>query len=167
MGNEQQKEVMEMKDYLPITTNNVPSLGTLTLFKNSVNGDMKLNLATTYSIPNKTLAESEVQQMMKVNNNPHICKLVKYSVTKNQMLCLESYSLNLIFEAFPSTLQALIAGKYQFSDEEFWLIAEQILTYLSHLKAIGLHDGDLQPKNVFYAKNSPVKVLNFLLFTTY
>ena len=168
MGNETSRDTAMMKDYNPVSSNSIESLGTMTLFKNSGNGDLKMNLMTTYNIQNKSLAESELQQMMKLNNNPHICKLVKYNISKNQQLCLETYSLDLVFEAYPTTLHSIINGRnYNFKDEEIWSIAEQLLTYLGHLKAIGLTDGDLQPKNIYFAPNMPLKVFNFLLFTQY
>lgn len=167
MGNEQTGQTNAMKDYLPLTSSQIGSLGTLTLYRNSVTNDMKINLQTSYSIPNKSLAESEVQQMMKLNNNPYACKLVKFSVFKNKMLCLETYSLDLIFEAFPNSLSSLIANKKSFSIDEIWAVAEHLLSYLFELKMIGLSDGDLQPKNIFFNSGSATKVLNFLLFTTY
>lgn len=167
MGNGQPGGPRGLRDFAPLSSCAVEALGTVTLYRNAASGELRLALLTSYAIGNRALAESELEQTRRVNALKQVCKLVRYEVVRSQVLCLESFALHLVFEAHALSLSDCIAQQKHFAEAELWAMAECALVYLAELKALGLSDGDLQPKNVFCVAGAPLKFLNLLLFTTY
>lgn len=167
MGNGHAKLQEGLKGYILVNSFVVDALGTIIVYRDPNNEEFKTTLQTSYAIGNKALAENDLEQMRRINTTKNSCKFVYYEVIKNKKLCLESFSLYLVFETYPLTLSSCISQQKNFTENDLWKMTENMLVYLAELKGLGLCDGDLQPKNIFYVPGCSLKFLNLLMFTTY
>lgn len=171
MGNTPNKDsdFSQYDNYEIITKNVYEGLGEFTICKDNTSGAHFLFFESTYSITNTDLAKSEIQQLEKLNTIKHACNLVNYEISKSKLLCLENYSLNLIFEYYLINLENLGEQNKEgkIPEPEVWLIISDLLSYLGDLYNLGLVHGDLQPTNILLNNNRVVKVLSPLIYTSF
>lgn len=171
MGNDQGKDISsnQYKNYEVISKNVYEGLGEFSVCKEHTTNQIILFFESTYSITNPELARTEIQQLEKMNSIKHACRLLDFDITKSKLLCLENFSLNLVFEHHLLNLENLMDsdpnGKVK--ENEVWLIVSDLLSYLGDLHNMGLEHGDLQPTNILFNNNRVVKVLSPLIYTTF
>ena len=171
MGNPNSKnaDFNQYDNYEVVTKNVYEGLGEFTICKDNNTGMHFLFFESTYSITNTELARTEIQQLEKLNEIKHACRLVNYDISKSKLLCLENFSLNLIFEYYLLNLENLADQNKndKIPEPEVWLIISDLLSYLGDLYNMGLVHGDLQPTNILLNNNRVVKVLSPLIYTTF
>ena len=171
MGNNTGKKqgMTNYENYEVISKNVYDGLGEFSVCKDHSTGQHFLVFESTYSITNPELAETEVLQMKKLNDIKHACRLINHDISKSKMLCLENYSMNLIFEYYMLNLENLANqnNNEKIAEPEIWLIISDILSYLGDLYNMGLTHGDLQPSNILLNNNRVVKILCPLIYTSF
>lgn len=171
MGNNNQKgQGMSQYDNYEIISKNVyDGLGEFNVCKDHSTAQHFLIFESAYSITNPELADTEILQMKKLNEIKHACRLINHDISKSKMLCLENYSMNLVFEYYMLNLENLADrnANDKIAEPEIWLIISDILSYLGDLYNMGLTHGDLQPSNILFNNNRVTKILCPLIYTSF
>lgn len=62
------------------------------------------------------------------------------------MFCLDYYRMKLEFEDYGNNLSEVITQRVdKFTEEEIWLIFEDLIDFVYDMDSIGYHCGDIQP----------------------
>lgn len=171
MGNniDKNSSISQYDNYELISKNVHEGLGEFSVCKDHATNQFFLVFMSTYTIANPDLAETELLQMKRLNELRHACRLINHEISKSKMLCMENYSMHLVFEYYNLNLDTLNNQKNneRIAEPEIWLIISDIVTYLSELFNLGLVHGDLQPTNILLNNNRVVKILSPLLYTSF
>ena len=167
--NEKKQNASQIENYEVVSKNVYDGLGEFSVCRDHATDQFFLVFESTYSITNPDLAETEVLQMKKLNDIKHACRLVSHDISKSKMLCLENYSMNIVYEYYMQNLENLSDGKSgeRVQEIEIWLLISDILSYLGDLYNMGLTHGDLQPSNILLTKQKLVKILCPLVYTSF
>lgn len=169
MGNKVSSDVDILANNQYETSNlvNMEGLGEFMSGKDLVTNENFLILITRYSISNKDMAESEIVSLERLKSIKNASTLLQYQIKKDQMLCFDNYSITMIFNDYPVTLEKLIKNDKPPEEQDIWIIIGDLLDYIFDINSFGIYNGDLQPKYIQFNKSKIVKVLSPLLYTSY
>ena len=108
MGNQNSSDdnIIDTTKYSILDEAHLESLGILYTGLDLTSKKQYLILKTSYSIANHEITDSHISSLRNnLNSIKNSAQLISYSIKKDQMMCFDNYSIKLILEKFPKSLE--------------------------------------------------------------